>query len=199
MITYLRPVPSMRRALRVCQQLLLWLFWAFSGFSDMWSNLGKGEMIFMCGSSLMRKNIVSWGRCQQVSLMSGNFVCLAFSTVLWRVRNRWPHFAAVCMRWTPVIRTHLLRTVPGLSWPPWDSSRMPTSCARWSVSSWRQSAPTWRYVRPPAGPASASEEELRTLVPFRLTGNEDCRIWPLFWILRFSFVFQGSTSVLIAK
>lgn len=34
--------------------------------------------------------------------------------------------------------------------------------------------------RAPAGPASPSEGELRTLVPFQLTGNEGCRIWPLF-------------------
>lgn len=87
-----------------------------------------------------------WNRCEMGLFPEDNFVCLGFSTVLWRVRNRWPHFAAVYMRWTPVIRAHLLRTPPGLSWPPWDSSRMRTSCARWSASSWRRSAPTWKYV-----------------------------------------------------
>lgn len=91
---------------------------------------------------------LGWTDVRQVSLVRTNWVCLAFSTVLFRARNRWPRFAAVCMRWTPLTQARRPRTPLGLSWPPWDSSRTPISCARSSVSSWRRSAPTWKYVFP---------------------------------------------------
>lgn len=150
-IKCIKPVPNRQWSLSLCQELLLWLFGAFSECSDVWSNLGKWALWFMSGSSLTRLNVVRRTGVRQVSLVRNDFVCLAFPTVLWRARNRWPRSAAVCTRWSPLTRARPPRTPLGLSWPPWDSSRTPISCARLSASSWRQSAPTWRCVsRPPS-------------------------------------------------
>ena len=145
-IKCIKPVPNRQWSLSLCQELLLWLFGAFSECSEVWSNLGKWVLWFMSGSSLTRLNVVRRTGVRQVSSVRNDFVCLAFPTVLWRARNRWPRSAAVCTRWSPLTRARPPRTPLGLSWPPWDSSRTPISCARSSASSWRQSAPTWRCV-----------------------------------------------------
>lgn len=147
-IKCIKPVPNRQWSLSLCQELLLWLFGAFSECSDAWSNLGKWALWFMSGSSLTRLNVVRRTGVRQVSSVRNDFVCLAFPTVLWRARSRWPRSAAVCTRWSPLTRARPPRTALDLSWPPWGSSRMPTSCARSSASSWRQSAPTWRCVFP---------------------------------------------------
>ena len=147
----IKPVPNRQWLLSLGQELL-GLFGAFSECPDVWCNLGKGALWFMSGSSLTRLNVRRTG-VRPVSPARDNFVCLAFPTVRWRARTRWPRSAAVCTRWTPLTRARPPRTPLGLSWPPWDSSRTLTSCARSSASSWRQSAPTWRYVFSGSPPA----------------------------------------------
>lgn len=164
----------------------------------MWSNLWKHKTTFVCDISLTRKNTSRWSRCQ-VRLMRDNDLCLPFPPVLWRVQNRWLHFAAVCMRWTPLTRAHLLRTPRGLSWRPWDNSRMRISCVRWSASSWRRSAPMWRYISSPPLPLPRKGEVC--FCWFSLTaesnrGREEClgfswnfaftlNVKSLFWIVVF--------------
>lgn len=130
----IKPVPNRQWSLSLGQELLLGLFGAFSECSDVWCNLGKEVLWFMSGSSLTRLNVRRTG-VRPVSPARNNFVCLAFPTVRWRARTRWPRSAAVCTRWTPLTRARPPRTPLGLNWPPWDSSQMLTSCARSSASS----------------------------------------------------------------
>ena len=63
-IKCIKPVPNRQWSLSLCQELLLWLFGAFSECSDAWSNLGKWALWFMSGSSLTRLNVIRRTGCQ---------------------------------------------------------------------------------------------------------------------------------------